>query len=61
MEKLEKVENEFTKMIRDIRERKLPGCKTAMGVAVHRRMNLQDRKVNASVMIHMPFISSAPR
>lgn len=36
MEKLEKAENEFTKMIREIRERRLPGSKTAMGVAVHR-------------------------
>ena len=36
MEKLEKVEDEFTKMNREIRERKLPGSKTAMGVATHR-------------------------
>jgi len=36
METLEKVEDEFTKMNRAIREIKLPGCKTAMGVATHR-------------------------
>ena len=31
MGKLEKVENEFTKMIREIRERKFPGAKQPWG------------------------------
>ncbi len=38
--KTEKVENEFTKMNREIWERKLPGCKIAM-VALHRTVEIR--------------------